>query len=385
MIETALVIGGGLQGCAIAMFLAKAGWRVTVLEKNVAGRHASGVNAGGLRLLMRDWQEYPLAELALSHWNNLSRLVGEDAAEGCEVRLRSSQIAVALDEAELAWVEARAKDMVRQGLGDEQLLSRDDVRRILPGITDSVMGGLISPRDGHANPAASARAFKEAAKRAGVSIVENCRVQEIERAAGGGWRAQTTCGVFEGSHLVNAAGAWGSRVAGLLGEELPEKVMALSMMVTSRVQPFISPVVIGIDRPLSFKQSAAGSLVIGGGIFGEARLDEDTSFTVMDRMATAAAATIEAFPSLASITILRTWTGLEGGTPDGLPIIGPSSTHQDLWHVFGFCGHGFLLAPAVGEVVARSLVESRVDSRLAHFSPDRFVKIPTDCASVGAR
>jgi sarcosine oxidase subunit beta len=369
--ETALIVGAGIHGCSIAMFLAKAGWKVIVFEKNVAGRHASGVNAGGLRLLMRDWQEYPLAQLALTHWANLDALVGEDAAKLCEVRLGTSQIAIALDQAELTWAEARAEDMKHRGLGEEELLSREEVRRLLPGISQTAVGGLISRRDGHANPAASMRAFREAAKAAGAIIIENCRVLGLG-ATSTGWKVETSTGTYEGGVLVNCGGAWGSRIAALAGEDLPERVMAPSMMVTTRVQPFITPVVIGIDRPLSFKQSAVGSLVIGGGILGEACLDQDTSFTVMDRMAQSAAATIETFPALAQVSILRTWTGLEGGTPDGIPIIGPGTKHTNLWHAFGFCGHGFQLAPAVGDVVARSLIEGRTDGLLAHFSPVRF-------------
>jgi sarcosine oxidase, subunit beta len=369
--DTALIVGAGIHGCSIAMFLAKAGWKVIVFEKNVAGRHASGVNAGGLRLLMRDWQEYPLSQLAITHWANLDTLVGEDAAKLCEVRLGTSQIAVALDQAELTWAEARAKDMKRRGLGEEELLSREEIRRLLPGISQAAIGGLISRRDGHANPAASTRAFREAAKAAGAIIIENCRVLGL-REISTGWKVETSTGAYQGGILVNCGGAWGSRIAALAGEDLPERVMAPSMMVSIRVQPFITPVVIGIDRPLSFKQSAAGSLVIGGGILGEACLDQDTSFTVMDRMAQSAAATIEAFPALAQVSILRTWSGLEGGTPDGLPIIGRGTKHSNLWHAFGFCGHGFLLAPAVGEVVARSLIEGKTDSLLAHFLPGRF-------------
>jgi len=381
--DSVIIIGGGLQGCAIGLFLARAGWNVTIVEKNTAGRHASGVNAGGLRLLLRDWREYPLAERALTHWSNLAVLVGEDLASSCEVQLGTSQIAIAMDEAEWSYAQGRARDIARRGLGEEMLLSRSETRDLLPGISRSALGGLISRRDGHANPAASARAFQEAAKRAGVRLVQNCRVVGLERAAGEGWKVDTSSGSFSANRVINCGGAWGSRIAALVGEDLPERIMAPSMMVTTRVKPFIEPVVIGIDRPLSFKQSAVGTLVIGGGILGEARPDQDTSFTVMDRMATAAAAAIEAFPALANISIVRTWTGLEGGTPDGIPIIGPSSKHPGVWHVFGFCGHGFLLAPAVGELVASSLVQGKLDERLRHFSPRRFAKTVAPSA-VGA-
>ena len=370
--ETAVIVGAGMQGCATAIFLARAGWRVTLVEKNVAGRHASSVNAGGLRLLVRDWREYPLSEVALAHWANLQALDGAEAAARCEVRLGTSQIAVAFDEAELKWVEDRAEEMRRRKLGVEELLSIDEVRRLLPGISGSMLGGLISRRDGHANPAASARAFRDAASASGATIIEDCRVLGLDLTSSASWKIRTSTETLEADVVVNCAGAWGSRIAALAGEVLPEKIMAPSMMVTDRVRPFVEPVVIGIDRPLSFKQSAVGSLVIGGGILGEAAPDRDTSFTVMERMATAAAATIEAFPRLASISVLRTWTGLEAGTPDGIPIVGPSAQHPNLWHAFGFCGHGFLLAPAVGETVARSLLEGEAADVLSHFAPSRF-------------
>lgn len=367
-----LIIGGGLQGCAIALFLSRAGRNVTVLEKGLAGRHASGVNAGGLRLLMRDVREYPISLRAMEIWNNLGNLLGSSAAEACEVRLRTSQIAVAMDSAELKWVHARAHDMQRRGISSEEFVERRELKKLLPGLTDSVLGGLISRGDGHANPANAARAFRDAAAAAGARILERCALNNLEPRNGGGWKATTDAGTIEVECVMNCAGAWGAGIAAQLGETLPIKVLALTMMVTARVKPFIMPVVIGIDRPLSFKQSAVGSLVIGGGISGKACLDEGTSFTVMDRMASSAAATVAAFPGLASVPVVRTWTGLEGATPDGVPIIGPSSRHEGLWHVFGFCGHGFQLAPAVGEAVAQSVVTGIIDPKLEPFAPDRF-------------
>ncbi|CAK7259873.1 MULTISPECIES: FAD-dependent oxidoreductase [unclassified Shinella] len=367
----ALIIGGGLQGCSIALFLARAGWQVTLVEKNLAGRHASGVNAGGLRSLMRDIREYPLSLRAMDMWANLADFVGKDAAEACEVRLGTSQIALAMDAAELQWCGARARTMRGRGIDSEELIAPDELHRLLPGLAGSAHGGLISRRDGHANPANSARAFRKAAEGAGVRILERCTVRDLSAKPLGGWRVDTDAGRIEAEWVLNCAGAWGSDIAARLGETLPITVLALSMMVTARVKPFIAPVVIGIDQPLSFKQSAVGSLVIGGGILGKPCLSEDTSFTVMDRMASSAAATVAAFPGLAGVPVVRTWTGLEGATDDGIPFIGPSRLHPGLWHVFGFCGHGFQLAPAVGEAVARSLVSGSLEATLAPFAVDR--------------
>lgn len=365
-----LVIGGGMQGCAIALHLARARVAVTVIDRGVAGRQASGVNAGGLRLLLRDLREYPLSQRAMEIWANLPTLVGP-AAAACEVRLGTGQVAVAMDAAEWDWAQARAEQMRRLGHGTEALLDAAAVRTLLPGLSDRARGGLISTGDGHANPAAAARAFRDAAAAAGARIVEGCALRGLARTSQG-WRAETSAGPLSAERVVNCAGAWGAEVAAMVGEDLPLQVLALSMMVTARVKPFVTPVVIGIDRPLSFKQSAAGSLVIGGGIAGMARLQDRTSFPVMDRMSASAEATLEAFPALAQVPILRSWTGLEGKTPDGIPYIGPSTANPDLWHVFGFCGHGFQLAPAVGEAVAQSLLSGQTHPMLAPFAPGRF-------------
>lgn len=370
-----VIVGGGLQGCSIAFFLARAGKRVTIVEKNLPGRHASGVNAGGLRLLLRDVREYPLSLRAMEMWENLDQFVGGPAAEAAEVCLGTSQIALAVDPAEMQWAETRSKDMIRRGIVTEELVDAAELHRLLPGLTNSALGGLISRRDGHANPASAARAFRLAAEGAGVEIREGCRVLGMSTTSSG-WRTETDRGTLESEFVVNCAGAWGSKIATSVDEDLPINVMALSMMVTARVAHFVKPVVIGIDQPLSFKQSAVGSLVIGGGISGKPCLDDDTSFTVMDRMASSAAATVTAFPALANIAVVRSWTGLEGLTPDGVPYISPSARHPGLWHVFGFCGHGFQLSPAVGEAVAQSLTTGTVDSRLAPFAADRFAQDP---------
>ena len=57
----AIVIGGGLHGCATALYLARSGLTVIVVEKDYVGRHASSANAGGVRRLGRALPEIPLA------------------------------------------------------------------------------------------------------------------------------------------------------------------------------------------------------------------------------------------------------------------------------------------------------------------------------------
>ena len=99
----AIVVGGGIHGCSTALHLAKKGLSVLVIEKNTVGRHASGVNAGGVRRLMRDVAELPLSMAAMEQWFDLVSLLGPELAPTCHFIGDVGQIGVAGDAEEMAW------------------------------------------------------------------------------------------------------------------------------------------------------------------------------------------------------------------------------------------------------------------------------------------
>src|SRR5688500_4087614 len=106
----AIIIGGGIQGCAAALFLARKGRRVVVLEKDHAGRHASGVNSGGVRTLGRHLEELPLAIEAKRYWQNIKALVGDD----CGFRVVGN-VRVAENEADMQKLEKRSAAIASLG------------------------------------------------------------------------------------------------------------------------------------------------------------------------------------------------------------------------------------------------------------------------------
>ena len=120
-----IVIGGGLHGSSAALHLAMTGAKVTVLEKDHAGRNASGVNAGGVRRLGRDTREIPLALESRKIWERISDLVDDD----CDFAARG-HVQVAETEEELVTQRKRVTELQALGFDHEKIVDRKQLREI---------------------------------------------------------------------------------------------------------------------------------------------------------------------------------------------------------------------------------------------------------------
>lgn len=361
-----VVIGGGLIGLSCAHAAAQAGLTVTLLEAESCGRFASSASAGGVRSLNRHPAEIPLARAALDLWRRLPELIGDDGGFA-----PGGQIRVAEDEAGLAALERR-QAMVRDlGYDHERLIGPAELKRRLPNLADHCKGALTVEDDGFADPLRCVHAFRRAAKAAGVALHEGCPVTAVERD-GGGLRVVTAEGDVSAQFVVNAAGAWGNRLAAAVGEPAPLRPAALQMLVTERLPPFVEGVVGCEGHKLSLKQSQEGSVIIGGGYEGAVDLNQGrtrlSQTNVRENLATA----VRLFPVLRNAALVRSWAGIEGMVDDGLPVLGASATTPGLVHAFGFSGHGFALAPLVGRLVADLCLRRPNNVALAPFAIERF-------------
>src|SRR5712671_2555174 len=361
-----LVIGGGLHGCSTALHLALRGLKPILVEKDYAGRHASGVNAGGVRQLARHLAEIPLSLLSMDLWEHIEDLVGDDC--GFESQ---GTVLVAESDDELAGFRARVDDLRLRGFTHEELIDRTELRRLVPAVSEHCPGGVVSRRDGAADPFVTTQAFRRRAIEKGAEVIEGATVTGLARV-GGTWRAETSAGPIEAPKVVNAAGAWADRIAAMLGEPVPLEVIAPMPMVTSALPAFIEPVVILRGRKLSFKQRANGTVVIGGGHLAVPFRDENRTVLDWDRLATSARTVWELFPVMREATIVRAWAGIEARMPDDIPVVGPSSTSEGAYHQFGFSAHGFQLGPGVGALMAELVATGATNLPIAPFRVDRF-------------
>ena len=364
-----IVIGGGLHGLSAALQLARAKRKVVVLERAWAGRHASGATAAGVRTLRRDLAEMPLALAAMEMWHRMPAIVGDD----CGFKAHG-QVCVAETPRHLAALDERAALARRHGYEHEEMIDRAELRRLVPAVSPHCVGGVITRRDGSADPHRTLTAFRRSAEAAGVEICEGTGVAAIERR-GGDWIALAGDRRFAAPVLINAAGAWAGQIAAMVGDDIPLGTKASMMIVTEPIRPLVKPVVSALGRSLSFKQTDRGALLIGGGLQGRSDLDGERAQVAMAELAKGARAAVEIFPAVRGVRMARAWAGLEAKTADLLPVIGPSPGAPGVFHVFGFSGHGFQLVPAVGAAVAELVTQGGTNRPIAAFAAQRLMKL----------
>src|SRR4030095_5226440 len=131
----------------------------------------------------------------------LRDLVGDDC--GFESH---GTVLVAESEAELATFRARVDDLRLKGFVHEELVDGTELRRLVPAVSEHCPGGVVSRRDGAADPFRTTPAFRRGAIDRAAEVIEGVTVTGLARA-GDVWRVETSAGAIEAPKVVNAAGA----------------------------------------------------------------------------------------------------------------------------------------------------------------------------------
>ncbi|WP_296256013.1 MULTISPECIES: NAD(P)/FAD-dependent oxidoreductase [unclassified Pseudomonas] len=360
----AVIIGGGIVGASAALFLAKTGQRVALLERDFFGSHSSGVNYGGVRRQGRPLSQLALSQRAHGLWNDLPGLIGTHGEY-----LRSGHLKLARSDADMAALVAY--EQASRGFGlTLHLLDRAQLRARFPWAGDVAVGASLCADDGHANPRLVSPAFAVAARRAGAQVFEQAQVTDVSHD-GHAFEVRTGSGQrWRAPWLLNCTGAWAAALAEQFGEAVPLRTGHPAMLVTEPL-PMFMDVSTGVEGGgIYARQVARGNCVLGGG--QGFPLDSNRArpgqVAILDILRNAA----ELYPRLAGAQAIRTWSGTEGYLPDREPVLGPSSTQPGLLHGFGFAGSGFQIGPAAGEALAQIVCSGTSQVALDAFSIRRF-------------
>jgi sarcosine oxidase subunit beta len=363
------IIGGGITGASIAYHLTRMGCRdVVLLEKDYLASKATGVCPGGIRCQWQDEAACLYAREAVKFFENLDEELHPDFDLPFH---QTGYLFVAHSEKTLDVFRRNVALQNRLGIPSE-LLSPDDIGRLVPELNlEGVAGGAFCGKDGFIEDADGlTQVLVQRAKERGARLRLE-PVLGIERSKDRVTGVRTPSGFLEAGSVILAAGCDSPSLAKPLGIDLPIVVERRRMLFTDRMERrVLDPLVGAMDVGWAGKQLLDG--VIYMGYLREARESKD-DWAYTEQVAEIF---VEMMPSLAEIGIKRLVDGYYDTTPDGHPFLGEVPGLDGYYQAAGFSGHGYMLSPSVGRVVAEMVLGMTPSLPVEPFSFARFGGAP---------
>ncbi len=368
-----VIVGAGVHGLAIAYYLARRGiTNVAVLDKGYLGGGASGRNTAIIRSNYRTPQ-------GVAFYDESVRLYETLALELDYNVMFSQQGHLTLAHTDRGVVTLRERAETNRLLGvNSRLISRDEIGDLVPGLDISdrphqpILAGLYHPPGGIIRHDAVVWGYARGADRMGVEIHPFTEVTAIGTDSGRVQQVVTSRGTIATRTVVNATAGWCSTIADMVGVNLPIVTHPLQALVTERLKPLLRTVIVSATLHVYVNQTDRGEVVIGEEIdpYPSYRMGSTLRF-----LENAAAHTLELFPCLARVKVLRQWAGLCDMPPDFAPIIGRVPGVEGFLLDVGWGTYGFKAAPAAGYRVAELIATGRVPDVIAPFTLTRFAEL----------
>lgn len=369
------IVGGGVMGLATAYELSKRApdLRVCVIESSYLVSGASGRNGGGVRSQWGDAGNVSIMRESLAICRGL--------AQTLRINLwfrRGGYLFLARSVATASRLARNIEVHRSVGAPTEQLTAREAKERVPELDVTGVHAATFNPEDGVVFPWPFVWGYASEASKRGVVIRTHTRVtgiQEATHASNVGYELALHTGESVwAQRVVNATGAWSPVLNEMLGIALPNRPHRHEIISTEPLKPFLDPLVVDLDSGLYFSQSTRGEIVTGVTMHevpgGEGdRVNLGTSLTFLERMAASLTAVL---PMARALHPVRQWSGPYDISPDGDAIVGGSPGHPNMIQVCGFTGHGFMMAPAVGRLLAAYLHDGTRHPMLERWRPERF-------------
>ncbi|MFI3205938.1 MAG: FAD-binding oxidoreductase [Clostridia bacterium] len=364
-----VIIGGGIIGCSIAYYLKKLGKDVTVLEgSDNIGHGGSSRNGGGVRQSGRDPRELPLVMYGIKNlWPTLSRELDVD----CEYH-QDGNLRLGKTEKHLQILKGLADRAVACGL-DVRMIDGDEVRAINPYLSDEVIGASWCPTDGHANPLTTTLGYYKTARKLGVKFITGEKVLKLRKVKGVIKQVITENNTYEGDTVVLAAGYDSREIAKSVGIDIPLSKVLLECLVTEAEKPMFNQMLGTAEADFYGHQTKQGAFVFGGssGLEGYTQ-DNGTAVSHSLTASSICRGIMKYFPMLENTKVVRAWAGFMDECVDHVPLLGTVNEVPGLILACGFSGHGFGIAPAVGDQIAKLIVNGEAEIDLTALRYDRF-------------
>ncbi|NCF65423.1 MAG: FAD-dependent oxidoreductase [Chloroflexi bacterium] len=368
-----LVIGGGVIGCSTAYNLAKHGAHDVVLLER--GDLCSGGTAKSCAIIRTHYSiESNLnhAVESLKIFANFDEVVGGDAG------FRRTGYIILGPEAHRASMEAVFRKQNEHGI-DTAVLTPQEARDIHPLLQYDDAGVIgYDSFTGYADPYLTTIAYASRAQGLGVEFHTDAAVTDI--TLNGRLKiVHTNRGDFTAPTVIMAAGPWTNQLGQMVGMEFPYEISRHKVITLKAEEPYRLdwPIVKDLTTPekIYFRPETGGYVLLGTGDHGDPIEDPDSLIDHVDGAHIEKMADLIAhrMPAFAEASVTAGWTGPYDITPDWNPIVGEVPGHEGLYVAVGFSGHGFKLAPTIGEGLAQMVLEKDIRVPITPYAMDRFL------------
>ena len=370
-----IIIGGGVMGASAAYHLAKCGIKnILLLEKEeFFGTGATGRCAGGVRYQFSTDINIRLSIESLPMLERFQEEIGQDI----DYR-QCGYLLIATNEKDANTFKRNVE--LQNSLGVQtQFLNGDEVRARLPLMNfDDAIAGTFHQKDGLVDPNSVVVGYIRAAQKLGVKALSQVEVTGIRVTGDQVQAVETSQGVIQTHHVLNAAGPWSGLIGRMAGVHIPVVPIRRQMFTTDPLKeiPQDFPFVIDFAQSLYFHREGEG-LLIGMSNPNEKpgfdqSVDEEFEFVNLE-------AAIERMPLLERASRASHWAGLYEVTPDAHPIFGGCKI-KGFTICTGFSGHGFMHGPVSGKLMAEHIVDGKFSTLdvsmldLGRFEEGRLIK-----------
>jgi sarcosine oxidase subunit beta len=318
---------------------------LVLVEQDEFGSGSTCKAAGGVRAQFSDAVNIELGLRSLKTFESFKQEFDQ------EIDLRQVGYLFLLDQSR--YVEAFEQNVALQNeLGvSSRMIDVAEARRLSPLIdTEGLLAAAWSPRDGHCTPESVVLGYARAARRAGARLIRGCSVTEIATDGTRITAAETSHGTIRTETVICAAGAWSKQVGDMVGVDLPVVPLRRQVLTTEPMAGLDPNTPFTIDFATSFYFHSEGP----GLLLGMSDPDEKPGFKLGrsdDWLPRLGEAIERRAPKIAEVGIVSGWAGLYEMTPDHNALVGEAPEVSRFLYATGFSGHGFLMGPAIGEVM----------------------------------
>lgn len=366
-----VIVGAGVHGLAAAYYLGKEHGvrKVAVLDKNYLGAGASGRNTAILRSNYRTPEGIPFYDASLKLYQRMSRELGWNVLFS-----QCGHLTLAHSDSSVTGLRVRAENNQLLGV-DSRIIAPAAIGKLVPSLNLSrttrypVLAALYHPPGGIIRHDAVVWGYARACDRLGIQIHPYTEVTGIAVEDHRVVQVTTNRGQIAAGAVLNATAGWASTISRMAGVPLPIVTHPLQACVTEPLKPFLNTVIVSATLHVYLSQTDKGELVIGAEIDPYQSYCMKGTLPTLEQMATY---TLELFPQLHGVRILRQWAGICDMTPDFAPIIGASEQINNFYMDVGWGTYGFKAAPISGKCMAELIATGKTPGLIEPFSPARF-------------